>query len=89
MVDLDVEQDWSEMADLAPAERSLPKHDIVAIQSAVNALPREQRHAIELAFFDGHTYEEIAGMLNEPLGTIKARIRRGLMKLREALHEYL
>ena len=43
----------------------------------------EQKQALEMAFFDGLTHEEIAARLSEPLGTIKARIRRGLSKLRE------
>jgi RNA polymerase sigma-70 factor (ECF subfamily) len=51
----------------------------------VNKLPPEQRQAIELAFFSDLTHHEIAEQLNQPLGTIKARIRRGLLKLRERI----
>ena len=53
-----------------------------AIRSAVMQLSNEQRQAIELAFFSGLTQNEIAETLSEPLGTIKARIRRGMMKLK-------
>ena len=53
--------------------------------NAVAALPAEQRRALELAFFGGLTQEQIAAQLREPLGTIKARIRRGLIKLRTSL----
>jgi RNA polymerase sigma-70 factor (ECF subfamily) len=49
----------------------------------LNKLPAEQREAIEMAFFSDLTHHEIAAQLSQPLGTIKARIRRGLLKLRE------
>jgi RNA polymerase sigma-70 factor (ECF subfamily) len=55
------------------------------IRSAVTDLPTEQRQAIELAFFSGLTQNEISDRLSQPLGTIKARIRRGMLKLREKL----
>ena len=56
-----------------------------AVRSALGQLAPEQQKAIELAFFSGLTQLEIAAKLNEPLGTIKARIRRGLLKLKETL----
>lgn len=57
------------------------------IRSAVATLPLEQRQAIEMAFLGGLTQHEIASTLNQPLGTIKARIRRGMLRLRDALKE--
>jgi RNA polymerase sigma-70 factor (ECF subfamily) len=59
--------------------------EAVRVRSVLNNLPSEQREAIELAFFGDLTHHEIAARLGEPLGTIKARIRRGLLKLRERL----
>lgn len=55
------------------------------VRTALTQLAPDQKAAIELAFFGGLTQQEIAARLNEPLGTIKARIRRGLLKLRETL----
>jgi RNA polymerase sigma-70 factor (ECF subfamily) len=55
------------------------------VREAMTKLNKEQREALELAFFSGLTQTEIADRLREPLGTIKARIRRGMMKLRSVL----
>jgi RNA polymerase sigma-70 factor, ECF subfamily len=55
------------------------------VRAAIRRLSPDQRQAIELAFFSGLTQTEIAERLREPLGTIKARIRRGMMKLRDVI----
>jgi RNA polymerase sigma-70 factor (ECF subfamily) len=52
------------------------------LRAALTTLPDAQHRALELAFFDGLTHAEIALRLNEPIGTIKSRIRLGLQRLR-------
>ena len=59
------------------------------VRSALERIPQEQRQALELCFFNGLTHAQIAERLAEPLGTIKARIRRGLLRLRDCLNEGL
>lgn len=59
-----------------------------ACATALHRLPESQARALQLAFLRGWTHEEIAGAVGEPLGTVKARIRRGLLSLRQALKDY-
>jgi RNA polymerase sigma-70 factor (ECF subfamily) len=59
------------------------------VREAVSRLPPGQREAIELAFFSGLTQAQIAASVRQPLGTVKARIRRGMKKLREMLEASL
>lgn len=60
-----------------------------AVRGALAQLGPDQQKAIELAYFSGLTQQEIAVTLNAPLGTIKARIRRGLRQLREIIPFHL
>ena len=65
-----------EVIDLSVAER---------IKDALAALPEGERDAIALAYFGGHTYREVAALLDEPEGTVKSRIRAGLQRMRKDL----
>lgn len=58
-----------------------------SIRTALAALPSDQKRALELAFFHGLTQTEIADALQEPLGTIKSRIRRAMERVRLLLDE--
>jgi RNA polymerase sigma-70 factor (ECF subfamily) len=82
----DEDADVADASTMESAADTADKNDEAArVRSVLNNLPSEQREAIELAFFGHLTHHEIAARLGEPLGTIKARIRRGLLKLRERL----
>ncbi len=58
------------------------------LQEALDTLPEEQRIAIEMVYFEGFTHEETARKLSEPVGTIKTRIRLGVMKLKQKTAPY-
>ena len=69
-----------------PGSRTAEASDTSAVvRTALQSLRPEERRPIELAFFDGLTYPEIAEALRTPEGTTKARIRRGMIKLRRTL----
>jgi RNA polymerase sigma-70 factor (ECF subfamily) len=55
------------------------------IKTVLETIPEDERRAIELAYFGGHSYREVAVMLEQPEGTVKSRIRTGLKRLRTGL----
>lgn len=59
----------------------------VRLRNAVASLPEQQRAVLELAYFLEMSHQEIANRLQEPLGTVKTRLRLGMQKLRQALVE--
>lgn len=86
-----------EPAVLAGGTLEIPAPDVSALdvlgaaedreraRRALAALPREQREALEAAYFEGLTQVEIAARTGTPLGTVKTRMRRGLMRLADLL----
>jgi RNA polymerase sigma-70 factor (ECF subfamily) len=70
-----------------PVEAAAQSLERARVKQALEQIPREQRVVIEMAFFQGLTHQEIADRLNEPLGTIKTRVRLGMQKLKTLLQE--
>ena len=71
----------------APDTQLLSFEQARAVRVALAELPLLQRVALELAYYDGLTHVEIAERLEQPLGTVKTRIRQALLKLRDVMTE--
>lgn len=78
---LDIEDDWRGQPDMAfeDAERVRELESLLAI------LPEQYRTAVSLYYFEELSYREIADLLNQPMGTVKSNLHRGVRLLREAL----
>ena len=80
---------WSTGEVLTPfdcvMESVLAQDESQAVKAAFGVLTEKQRQAIEMAYYKGLTYAQVAEVLGTPLGTVKARIRDGLARLKDAL----
>jgi len=66
----------------------VPQDQSAMVRAVLATIPYEQRQAIEMAFFGGMSHHEIAETLGQPLETVSARIRRGMLRLRDGLREF-
>ena len=79
--------EWTDPQNIeAQVEQTLQSR---VVRQAIGKLPKEQRQALALAYFQGLSHQEIAEITGEPLGTIKTRIRLAMQKLRESLEASL
>jgi RNA polymerase sigma-70 factor (ECF subfamily) len=72
----------------SPFETKADQELRTAVITAVAGLPQAQQQAIELAYYEGLSHTEIASRLNQPLGTVKTRIKLGMSKLRDVLQQW-
>jgi RNA polymerase sigma-70 factor, ECF subfamily len=74
-----------EVEESSPAHEGPHEDELQLLRYCVQALPDQQRNTLQLAYFSGLTHQEIALKTAQPLGSVKAWIRRGLLKLRDCL----
>ena len=67
------------------AEAVETNFDRAQVRRCLSSLTDIQREALTLAYYGGYTYREVAGLLNVALGTIKTRIRDGLIRMRDCM----
>ena len=73
-------------SDISPADAAVAQSEYLQIRAAMEKLPVEQKHVVDLSYFKGLTQTEIAMKTGQPLGTVKTRMRLALKKLRTALN---
>jgi len=78
-----------EVAANSPFDQAAQAEQSQEVQAALAQLSNEQQQVLRMAYYDGLTQVEIADRLAVPLGTVKARARRGLIKLRQTLTDYV
>ncbi|MEP0917885.1 sigma-70 family RNA polymerase sigma factor [Leptolyngbya sp. DQ-M1] len=79
----------TEMASQSPLEQVFQTEQSQEVRAALAQLPESDRQILRLAYYDGLSQSEIAARLSLPLGTVKTKTRRSLLKLRQTLTDYL
>ncbi len=78
----------SETSSQSPFDHAFQREQSQAVKTALAQLSESEQQLLQLAYYEGLSQSEIAGRLNIPLGTVKTRTRRSLLKLRQTLTDY-
>ena len=71
--------------DAGPLQAMEQAQEAQAVRRCIKVLSKEQQQSVALAFYQGHSYAEVAEHLHQPLGTVKSWVRRGLLSLKDCL----